>query len=383
MNNISDFTQCSNCGACYNACPVGAISVREDGLFYHVAVDEAKCISCGLCKKVCPVNTPQQVQKPLAAYAAIHRDAHVVKVSSSGGVFTAIAERVLKQGGVVFGAAYSNDCRSVEMASTENKTLEELRRSKYVESKVGMSFQEVKHHLVKQNRYVLYCGSPCQIAGLKRYLRKDYEKLITCDFSCGGMPSHRLYAEYLDNIEKKLGAAVCEVNFRPKIYGWSTHAMQIKATNGRKYKKVYTADPYFDCFIGGHMKYSVREYCLSCQFADNHYADIILADLWKLQLWKNADNSNQGVSLIIANSPKGEEMIRNLSESVSLIPLELGAASYNLAKKHYSDELISNRARFLKKCEQVGFMEAVKEHQLKSSSRFLLKYYIKKLIGRS
>ena len=139
-NHIAEYALCANCGACQNACPKGAIYVDSSDLFYKVRVDETKCVDCGLCKTVCPVNQPKVVQNLQKAYSAIHNNKKVVKKSSSGGVFSAVAEYVLDQGGVVYGAVYSEDCTKVIYKSTDERELDDLRRSKYVESLVGYSF---------------------------------------------------------------------------------------------------------------------------------------------------------------------------------------------------------------------------------------------------
>ena len=384
MNNIAEFSHCSNCGACYNICPVDAICVREDGLFYEVAVDDDKCIRCGLCKKVCPVNTPENRQQVQAAYGLIHNNADIVKVSSSGGAFSAMADYVLSKRGVVFGAVYADDGKSVEIHSTETRSLDDLRRSKYVESKVGNSFREVKSVLTTTpDQLVLYCGAPCQIAGLKRYLGKDYENLITCDFSCGGMPSHKMYAEYVSSIEKKLGSPIKDVNFRPKTYGWLHHAIQITGANGKRYRKLAIADTYFSCFIGTNYHHSsTRDYCMHCDFADNHYADVILADFWKYQTASNIQNDDTGISLIVTNSAKGERIIKEISKNVALTILDKDKACYNLVKKNFSDEVIQRRAAFIEEVEQKGFVAVAKTLKLSNPLKFKVKRVIKKLIGR-
>ena len=381
MNNILDFQKCSNCGACYNACPKDAITLNEDGLFYELHVSADKCIECGICKKVCPVNVPEERQQVLCAYGLIHNDEDVVKHSSSGGAFSAIAEYVIENGGIVFGAAFSNDYRSVELVSTETRSLDDLRRSKYVESKVGFTFRDTKAQL-DIGRLVLYCGAPCQIAGLKRYLGRNYNNLITCDFSCGGFPSHNIYSEYLTSIEKKLSGEICEVNFRPKVYGWTNHAIKICTTNGRRYIKHYASDPFFTCFIGSSRYSSVREYCMTCNFANNHYSDIILADLWSFETISKIRNKNKGISLIITNSEKGESVIRSISKKVALTVLNIDEATYNLKEKKIPDEFINKRSDFLTLIEEKGVLFAMDGVKLQNPLKFKVKYAIKKLIGR-
>ena len=262
-NNIIDFDKCANCGACYNICPKKAITLNENNLYYELQVDNDKCISCGICKQVCPVNSPIKNQKVINAYGAIHNNEEIVLRSSSGGIFSAIAQYVIDNGGIVYGACYSDDFKNVNICSSETHTLEQICRSKYVESRVNQSFLEVKEKL-HDNKLVLYCGAPCQIAGLKRFLKEDYDNLITCDFSCGGLPSHKMYQEYLSYIKKKLRAkSITEVNFRPKIYGWEKYAIKIKASN-KVYKKWAFADVYFSCFL--KQRLSIRDYCYECSF---------------------------------------------------------------------------------------------------------------------
>ena len=280
MNNISEYTKCSNCGACYNVCPGSAISVKSDCLFYTVEVDKDKCIDFGICRKVCPVNSPQSKQNVISSYGGHSIDADIVKNSSSGGAFYELANVVLADNGVVYAAAYSDDYRKVTFKSTDEVPLEALMKSKYVESYIGLSFQKIKTEL-DTGREVMFCGAPCQVAGLKKYLGKGYQNLLTCDFSCGGMPSHTMYKEYLSHIEKKLKSPIASVDFRPKVYGWQLHTVKITAKNGKKYIKPAIQDPYFHSFVISHV--STRDYCHQCEFAENHYSDIILADFWKFR----------------------------------------------------------------------------------------------------
>lgn len=381
MNNVSDYNKCANCGACYNSCPTNAITVEKSELFYSLHIDEKRCISCGLCKEVCPVNKPLNKQNIVSAWSAIHNDEDVVISSSSGGVFSAIANKVLNMGGVVYGAAYSEDCMQVDILSTADVKLEQLCKSKYVESLVGFSFREVKANLEK-GIMVLFCAAPCQIAGLKRYLKKDYDNLITCDFSCGGMPSHGVYEQYLDGIEKKLRGKISKVDFRPKIYGWTNHAIKITAENGKVYKRSAFSDPYFDCFIGQNRHSTIREYCLNCEFANNHYADIILADFWKYRQLSKLPKDDKGISLIIANSEKGAKIVEVLNGTMSLTRLDSESAMYNLVTKNADEKTVIRRKAFLDKCTQEGFWKSTKSLPLKSQFVFKLKYAVKRLLGR-
>ena len=374
-----DFEKCANCGACYNICPKKAITVNEDDWYYKLQIDESKCISCGLCKQVCPVNNPTNCQKVIDAYGAIHNNKEIVMKSSSGGVFSAIAQYVINKDGIVYGACFSDDFTLVDICSTKTHTLNQMQRSKYVESRINYVFQEVKQELLN-NKLVLYCGSPCQIAGLKRFLKEDYQNLITCDFSCGGFPSHKMYQEYLFYIKKKLRAkSVLEVNFRPKIYGWEKYAIKIK-TNNRVYKKWGFADEYFSCFL--KQRLSIRDYCYECSFSNNHYSDLILADLWKSESISKIENNHKGISLVITNSAKGKEIINNLNKEISLTILDTEKASYNLTERKLNEKLFTEHKNFILKCQEKGFLKSMKKYKLRSSLMFRCKYYVKKILRK-
>ena len=359
-NHVGEFTLCANCGACQNACPQNAIYVDAEDLFYRVRVDENKCVACGLCKKVCPVNTPCNGQNLQSAYSAIHRDKKVVRKSSSGGVFSAVAEKVLEDGGVVYGAAYSEDRKQVVYKSTDAVALDDLRRSKYVESLVGNAFREIREQL-ESDRKVLFCGAPCQVAGLCRYLGKSYDNLITCDFSCGGFPGHGVFEQYLEALKQRLGGkTVTNVNFRPKDYGWQIHSISVTFDGKKKYKCPMHTDPYFHSFLmSGAAK---RAYCYQCDFSDNHYADLILADFWMYGSLSDYPRVWDGLSLILSNSPKGDVVMKSLEDRMEIKSLDLEKGSYNIKKCEKDPARLEKRAEFLEDFKKNGIFKAA-EHR--------------------
>ena len=350
-NNILQFNECANCGACYNACLKDAISVNSDGLFYALTVDEDKCVSCGKCVALCPVNREEHRQDVCSAIGGYSKDNKVVKRSSSGGAFYVFAQYILKSGGVVYGAAYSSDCRSVEMKSTDEVTLEELLRSKYVESLAGDSFKKIKKQL-EDERMVLFCGTPCQVAGLKRYLGREYKSLYTCDFSCGGLPSHKIYNDHIDALETQYHSKIKSVNFRPKTYGWAIHAIRTEFFNGEVYNMPAMLDHYFAAFIQKHI--TTRYNCNYCKFANNHYSDIILADFWLNNTISHLQH-NDGISLIIANSDKGEQLLNAVKECLVYEDIDIKKASYNLVRKEASATMLTAKREFINAYQEGGY----------------------------
>ena len=209
---------CTGCFACQNACSKNAISLPENGEgFYEPVIDENLCIDCGLCDKTCPrVIAPTRYKAQKAYYGWINDD-DIRKKSSSGGLFSAIANYVIANGGIVYGASfnYSGDIR-LECHSNEKVGIEALRKSKYVQCHIGNAFRDIKTNL-ESGRQVMYCGTPCEVDGLKSYLRKDYENLITIDFICHGVPSMSLLRKHLEYIGM---TGATEIDFRPKRESW-------------------------------------------------------------------------------------------------------------------------------------------------------------------
>lgn len=356
MNTISCIKNCTNCGSCVNACPANAIRVETENLFYQITIDEMQCIRCGKCLEVCPVDNRITESRIRSAWWGTHKNAAVVQTSSSGGAFSAMAECVLSKGGIVYGACM-DEKGVVRICSTDHVDLEKLKRSKYVESLTGDSFQAVERHL-QNGRLVLYCAAPCQIAGLKCYLRKAYPNLYTCDFACGGLSSHKLFAEYLDHLGKLFQSEVETVNFRPKTYGWSTHAIKVQFQNGKSYIKSAVLDDYFSGFIVKHV--NTRENCYDCCFAEHHMSDVVLADFWKYEQLTGQKNSDKGTSLILVNSAKGEELLRLLQQNMNLHPAGVEEASYILKKRVYDSEYMELREKYLQCCEEQGMTAARK-----------------------
>lgn len=355
-NNISQFSKCANCGACMNICPKDAISLDVSGDFYRYVVDETKCVDCGACVKSCPVNYPVLHLDLKGAYGGWHKDPEVVKTSSSGGAFTAIANYVLSKGGIVYGAAYSDDCKEVICRSTEETTLDNIKRSKYVESTVGFAFREIKEKL-ENGSYVLFCGTPCQVTGLMRYLRKEYERLITIDFACGGLTSHRLYQAHLCKLEKKYHSNVSAVNFRAGLYGWKQYALKVDFQNGKSYKTPAELDPYVHAFM--YSRCANRENCLDCNFRDTHYADFMIADYWRWFEYSNLPNDETGISLILTNSDKAEKLIEEISREMYLEKQDLNKANYNCyTKPPVTEAFLQKRRQFWADYEAMGLKKA-------------------------
>lgn len=306
--------KCTGCGACANACPKNAITMELDAEgFLFPKVNEELCIDCGKCRKVCPVEHPVSHHPAPKSYAVWAKDS-VRKESSSGGMFTLMADWVLEQGGVVFGARYAPDYQSVYHAAARNQEeLLPLKKSKYVQSDTGLTYREAKKAL-DGGQYVLYTGCPCQIAGLYNYLGKDYDKLITADLVCHGANSTTAYQSFLKEFSE--GKPIEKVDFRDKVYyNWATPAV-VYLKDGTVKKKPSWESSWYEGFLKGMIN---RWNCSTCPYArPQRIADITLADAWQIQKINPAYDDKKGTSLVLINSPRGQELFSRVKRNMEL-----------------------------------------------------------------
>lgn len=252
---FDDKKDCCGCGACMNVCPKNAIRMAEDEVgFVYPEIDQNLCIGCGACKKACGYQMQPMMQKSEAVYAAASNDDNLLRKSASGGAFAVLAENVLKKGGVVYGAALPLENGKLEPKHLRIDTVErltELQGSKYVQSAIGDTYAQAKKDLL-DGKSVLFSGTPCQIAGLKQYLKKDYENLLTVDIICHGVPSKRFFQSFMEDYGKKLGGTITEFYFRDKSKGQGMITRSVyKNKNGEQQEKIIVGNllSYFNFFL--------------------------------------------------------------------------------------------------------------------------------------
>ena len=315
---------CCGCGACAQACPQHCISLDADkeGYWYPV-VDMESCVNCGLCEKVCPMINVDVARKPLKVYAAINKDEVTRAKSASGGMFTLIATAVLENGGVVFGVKFDEDWNVVLGHTEDFEGLEQFRRSKYVQAWVGDAYKEVKAFL-QAGRRVLFTGTPCQISGLRHYLRKDYANLLLVDLLCEGVPSPKVWRKYLDEeiarmCEKKSvlphripkkDVFVKDISFRNKSLGWKKYsfALTVSTTNGSGKNTVLPSYINRDsAYMQAMFRYlDLRPVCYECPFKScKSGSDITIADYWGIDKLHPEMDDDKGTSMVYLNTKKG------------------------------------------------------------------------------
>ncbi len=313
--------KCSGCSACASVCPKGCISMQPDSEgFLFPVVNQDICIKCGLCEKNCPVLHPPvfDEEKQPVAFAVQNKNVKIRLDSSSGGAFTAIAQYVINRGGVVFGALFNEKFEVVHDYIESKEDLHRLRRSKYVQSRIGQSFKQAKTFL-DNGRWVCFSGTPCQIAGLKKYLRKDYANLVLIDIICHSVPSPKMWDNYKSTQERKFGSKISEVRFREKTYGFSNPTLTLLFENGKKYANG-TIDPYLGAFTRG----MVRKSCAECAFKTwNRVSDFTLYDCWSVgKLLKEWDD-NKGTGGILVHTAKGADILKECQINLSQAQIDL------------------------------------------------------------
>lgn len=374
MEEIVIREKCCGCQACMNICPKGAISMIEDkGGFKYPVIDNDKCIDCGLCKKSCPVfNSKSDSIKKIKAYACYNSNLSERLNSSSGGVFILIAKEILKRNGVVFGASFDDNFDVKHMCVETERDLKKFMGSKYVQSDIGCTYRKVRDYL-NNGRYVLFTGTPCQIEGLKFFLKKDYDKLYTQDIICHGVPSPKVWRKYLKYQEQINHDKIENVSFRDKSISWSSFQMKIKFKN-KIYNKNNTDDLYMISFL---KNMCLRDSCYDCNFKKKYRnSDITLADYWGVNNIHSNFSDDKGTSLVIINSDKGEELFLSIRNSLFYEETLLDdALKYNSAMLK-SVNVFKNKNKFFNELDDVSFDILVKKYKPKASFLFLIKKII-------
>lgn len=304
---------CTGCTACMAACPQGCICMQEDDEgFAFPKIDAEKCIGCGKCAKICPVMQVREKKTSVPmAYAAQNKHEEIRMSSSSGGVFTLLAERALEKGGVVFGAALTEDCEVRHIAAETSADLAKLRGSKYLQSSMGDAYQKAKVFL-QDGRAVLFTGTACQICGLRSFLGRDYENLLCQDIVCYGVPSPGAWRRYIGELQKKEGRKLRCVNFRNKTTGWRTYSVTYQYEDGSERTIPSANDPFLRGFLDNLY---LRRSCENCQ-CKNSEADITIGDCWGLERLVPEMDDERGTSAVLVHTKKGAEAFKAIEDQI-------------------------------------------------------------------
>ncbi len=371
---------CTGCGACVSICPKQALdlSYNEEG-FYYPNLNENKCIYCKACEKVCHViNHPisDKINREYIPYMLKASSPEIVAKSSSGGMFSLLANWVMERNGVVYGARYNYEIERLEHCSTELCSLDELRKSKYIESYMGTSFKLVANDL-KNNKYVLFCGTPCQIKGLKSYLdfRKiSQEKLVLARFICHGVPSNSFFTEYKHWEERRKKAKVTHIDFRPKTKGWRTSNLLMNFSNGKFLDELHNSNYYYYYF---QHNYLLRSSCYKCKQIYEICGDFTIADFWGLNTFQPHNKENEGLSLVLVQTEKAIEILEDISKQCSILEkLPQSAVDYIYKDTDWRKSCEEDRSSMIEQVQKYGYMKSVVRKVRKQVIKNKIHFYL-------
>lgn len=312
---------CSGCGACLNICPKSAISMKENKYgFVHPQIDSSLCIECGMCQKVCSFQNKENYSKQHDAYAGVTKDQNILLNSTSGGIFTTLALKFIEDGGYVSGAVYDENFDVKHIVSNKKEDVLKMQGSKYVQSSTENVFKEIRTLLLADEK-VLFSGTPCQVDGLYGFLMKEYANLYTIDIVCHGVPSRKLFIDYLNNV-KKDDENIVDIKFRDKNQNWGKfgYINLQTSTSSRKVEINSGTSEYYYLFNEGSM---FRNSCYSCKYSsDKRPADITIGDFWGIEIVEKelleleGMNESKGISLIVTNSSQGKNLLNKYKDTL-------------------------------------------------------------------
>lgn len=384
-----DYEKCTGCGACVQRCPKRCISwtQREFG-FRYPQIDKDACVNCGQCEKVCPIDKALEVSAEQKAYAAVHKDDEVLAKSTSGGAFTAIADAVFAQGGIVYGAAMLDGMQVKHIRTSGKDDFEGLRSSKYLQSDTGTTYQMVEQDL-KQGKTVLYSGTPCQIDGLKNFLGKDYENLYTVDIVCHGVGSQAYFDKYMDYARERYGK-IKALRFRSKEYaGWSCGVVVVVDSSDCLKKIPYRDfdNYYYSYFLSGDI---YRKSCYSCKYANtNRVGDFALGDYWGVEALNLPLQTENGCSLLLVNNRHAMQLLDEI-ESLDRVETTVEQAAHCNKQLNAPSKLMDSRQNRIGEYESMSGQQIQKEYLknhrktvVKGQLKALMPYKLKLLIRRA
>lgn len=379
MDKICENNLCTGCTACYSICPKNAITMieNEEGFKYPV-IDNAKCIDCQMCKKTCPILKTEKNESLNECYAAFSKDKKIRENGSSGGIFQILAEDILNKNGIVIGAAFDKKFVLSHIPIEKYQDLDKLLGSKYVQSDMKKIYKYIKDNL--KDRLILFVGTPCQVAGLKSYIKENNENLITIDFICHGVPSNKVFQKYIKEIEEKNEKKISYYSFRNKENGWKNFNTKIvigqdeivEQHNKNNYMKIFLWD------------LALRQSCYNCKFKlGNKYSDITLGDFWGIEnMPQIIENDDGGVSSVIINTIKGKRFFEENKEKIIYNRCKIeDILKINTALKE-SVQLPKNRKKFFINIDKYTTDELIKKYIKKESKIILAIRKIKGIIKK-
>jgi coenzyme F420-reducing hydrogenase beta subunit len=366
-----------------NICPKEAITMKQDadGFLFPV-INNDLCIDCGMCENVCVFKTVSTtINEPLFTYVAINKNEDILSTSTSGGVFGALASLIFEKKGVVFGCAYNGHMEPEHICVDNIVSMEKIKGSKYVQSNVNSTYIVAKKYL-SESKWVLFSGTPCQIAGLKSYLGMNYDKLITVDIICHGVPNASFFKGYIKYLNNRLNGEVIDFKFRDKSQGWGLNGKVVYKKNGKVLDKLIAPNTsyYYDYFCKGDI---YRESCYECNYAcGKREGDFTMGDYWGIEKVHPGIETEKGVSVLLVNSKKGVALIDDLVKHINLTKSTFEKAREQNGQLNKPTKKSDTREKIFRKWREGGY-QAVANEYYESNKKKLMIAKIKKLIPHS
>ncbi len=309
--------ECCGCGACADLCPAEAISmVRDTEGFFYPRIDSQACMDCGQCEKVCPVKNHGAECRERLYFGVQARDQYVREASSSGGMFPVLAADILRRNGVVYGAAWNERMEVVHREVRDMEELETVKKTKYVQSDLSGIYRRIREAL-KKDRWVLFCGTPCQAQALRLFLRKSYEKLITVDLVCYGAPSPGIWSDYVKYLERKHHGTMTDFSFRDKRNRDNGHARSYRIGD-QEYAGSLYGDGYCQMYF---TDFTVRPSCHQCEYCTtDRDSDFTIGDFWGIENVRPDLDDGMGTSMVIVHTERGRRIWETVKEALSWFP---------------------------------------------------------------
>lgn len=354
-----DGSKCCGCGACANICPRNCIQMKADSEgFYYPKVDLESCIDCGLCEKVCPIGKEDNIAEP-EVYAAVSKNDIEREKSSSGGIFSLLAREILDRGGRIYGAAYDESLQVHHTSISQKEYLPLLQGSKYVQSRTENVYSEISE-LLNNNVPVLFSGTPCQVYGLKSFLRKEYDNLFCVDLICHGAPSPEVWNHYIHFYEKKAHSMCTNAFFRDKRLGWHRFSVVLQFSAHEEFSDEVSKDLFMKAFMDDAC---LRPYCYECEFKGFHrQSDLTLADFWGIERILPDMDDDKGTSMVMVNSRKGQALFSIIQKSIISETVDLSCVRATNHSYYDPPKLPSYRSKFMKKISDDNFENIVKKY---------------------
>lgn len=378
MIEIHAKKNCCGCEACRNICPKHCIRMKADneGFLYPV-IDKESCVNCGLCEKVCPIlNYIEKNDNPLQSAVIVqHKDREICRQSTAGGAFTAIAKYTIDKGGIVFGVEMQPDYSIKHVAVETEKDLIKFRNSKYVQSTIGDTYIQAKQFL-QSGRLACFSGTPCQIEGLRNYLKKDYENLILVDVVCRAVPSPGIWKKYIA-MENEWHGLIKSVRFRDKTLGYQYSTMELKDVHGGVYRGGIESQPWLRMFFSGMI---IRPSCTDCKFRNRYRnSDFTIWDCFHVHSIDKSFDEDAGTTRILLHTEKAKDIFAQIKGNFHYRELDADAAVNGVQEMLISPKAHEKRKEFFSDAEKMPMPELLQKYypetakvKIKKNVRLLL-----------